>query len=102
MNYRKEIDTLRPPHAVLQSIGDNINSPKQDYGPTIGNVDYVLLFTSKRNDNRERKNDEDIFFSIKVDGRLVTRRRIFNNQYVIQRRFGVPQPRRQTFVLFAL
>jgi outer membrane protein OmpA-like peptidoglycan-associated protein len=68
VNYRKEIDTLRPPHAVLQSIGDNINSPKQDYGPTIGNVDYVLLFTSKRNENRERKNDEDLFFSVKVDG----------------------------------
>jgi len=31
VNYRKEIDTLRPPHAVLQSMGDDINSNKEDY-----------------------------------------------------------------------
>jgi len=68
VNYRKEIDTLRPPHAVLEPMGDNINSPEDDYGPTIGHVDYVLLFTSKRNQNEERKHDEDLFFSIKVDG----------------------------------
>jgi outer membrane protein OmpA-like peptidoglycan-associated protein len=68
VNYRKEIDTLRPPHAVLQSMGDEINSPKDDYGPTIGNVDFVLLFTSKRNVNKDGKNDEDLFYSIKVDG----------------------------------
>ncbi|MBS1487414.1 MAG: OmpA family protein [Bacteroidetes bacterium] len=68
VNYRKEIDTLRPPHSVLTSMGDLINSEKEDYGPAIGNVDYVLLFTSKRNKHRERAYDEDIFFSLKVDG----------------------------------
>ncbi len=68
VNYRKEVDTLRPPHAVLEPMGDHINSSKEDYGPTIGNVDYVLLFTSKRNKHHERAYDEDIFFSLKVDG----------------------------------
>jgi outer membrane protein OmpA-like peptidoglycan-associated protein len=68
VNYRKEIDTLRPPHAVLEPMGDLINSPKEDYGPTIGNVDYVLLFTSKRNVHQDGKFDEDLFYSIKVDG----------------------------------
>ena len=68
VNYRKEIDTLRPPHAVLEPMGDHINSPKEDYGPAIGNVDYVLLFTSKRNKHHQRAYDEDIFFSLKVDG----------------------------------
>jgi outer membrane protein OmpA-like peptidoglycan-associated protein len=68
VNYRKEIDTLRPPHSVLTSMGENINSPKEDYGPAIGNVDYVLLFTSKRTEHRDRAYDEDIFFSLKVDG----------------------------------
>lgn len=68
VNYRKEIDTLQPPHAVLENMGDHINSPKEDYGPAIGNVDYVLLFTSKRNKHRERASDEDLFYSIKVDG----------------------------------
>ena len=68
VNYRKEIDTLRPPHSVLTPMGDAINSSKEDYGPAIGNVDYVLLFTSKRNEHEERAYDEDIFFSLKVDG----------------------------------
>lgn len=68
VNYRKEIDTLHPPHSVLTRMGDHINSPKEDYGPAIGNVDYVLLFTSKRNAHQERAYDEDIFFSLKIDG----------------------------------
>lgn len=70
VDFRKEIDTLRPPRAVLTNIGDVVNSPAEDYGPTIGNVDYVLLFTSKRNHHAETEGafDEDIFYSIKVDG----------------------------------
>jgi outer membrane protein OmpA-like peptidoglycan-associated protein len=68
VNYRKEVDTLRPPHAVLESMGENLNSPKEDYGPAIGNVDYVLLFTSKRNTHQQRAYNEDIFYSYKVDG----------------------------------
>ena len=68
VNYRKEVDTLRPPHAVLEPMGEHINSPKEDYGPAIGNVDYVLLFTSKRNAHQHRTYNEDIFYSYKVDG----------------------------------
>ena len=68
VSYRKEIDTLRPPHSVLEPMGDLINSKKEDYGPAIGNVDYVLLYTSKRNEHEERAYDEDIFYSLKVDG----------------------------------
>lgn len=70
VEYRREIDTLRPPHAVLINMGDNLNSLKEDYGPTIGNVDSLLLFTSKRNKNNldARQYDEDIFYSERVDG----------------------------------
>ncbi len=71
VDYRKEIDTLRAPHAVLVNMGEGINSSKEDYGPTIGNADYVLLFTSKRNkskDSYQPTYDEDIFYSIRVDG----------------------------------
>jgi outer membrane protein OmpA-like peptidoglycan-associated protein len=68
VNYRKEIDTLRPPHSVLTSMGENINSAKEDYGPAMGNVDYILLFTSKRNEDQDRVYNEDIFYSLKVDG----------------------------------
>lgn len=68
--YRKEIDTLRPPQGVLMRMGDWVNSNKADYGPTIGNLDYVLLFTSKRNSRLsiERTYNEDLFFTTKEDG----------------------------------
>ena len=71
VDYRKDIDTLRPPHAVLVNMGDQINSPAEDYGPTIGNVDYLMLFTSKRNWHDigiDRTFDEDLFFSVRTDG----------------------------------
>ena len=69
--FRKEIDTLRPPQGVLLNMGEAINSDKADYGPTIGNVDDVLLFTSKRNghvDPLNKNYNEDLFYSRKVDG----------------------------------
>ena len=68
--YRKDIDTLRPPHAVLVNMGDYINSDKEDYGPTIGPADNVMLFTSKRHvhtDGMQRVFDEDLFFTTRVD-----------------------------------
>lgn len=68
--FRKEIDTLRPPQGVLVRMGDWVNSDKADYGPTIGNLDYLLLFTSKRNSRLsiERSYNEDLFFTRKEDG----------------------------------
>ncbi|MFN8342549.1 MAG: OmpA family protein [Cyclobacteriaceae bacterium] len=71
VDLRKEIDTLRPPHNVLTNMGDAINSRKEDYGPTIGNIDDVLLFTSKRNIHEvdfKRTYDEDLFISVRSDG----------------------------------
>ena len=68
--YRREIDTLRPPQGVLLRMDDNVNSDRADYGPTIGNLDYLLFFTSKRNENDhalERTFNEDIFFTTRVD-----------------------------------
>ena len=70
VNYRKEIDTLRPPQGVLLNMGEAINSDKADYGATIGNVDNVLLFTSKRNSHDDPLNktyNEDLFYSLKYD-----------------------------------
>ncbi|MCB0492881.1 MAG: OmpA family protein [Cyclobacteriaceae bacterium] len=71
VDLRKEIDTLRPPKSVLINMGDDINSLKEDYGPTIGNVDDILLFTSKRNLKYvagERVVNEDLFFSLTMPG----------------------------------
>lgn len=68
--YRKEIDTLRPPQGVLLNMGDMVNSDKEDYGPTIGNVDTLLLFTSKRNSNKDPMNktyNEDLFYTTRHD-----------------------------------
>jgi outer membrane protein OmpA-like peptidoglycan-associated protein len=69
VDYRREIDTLRPPHGVLVNMGPLINAPQAaDYGPTIGNRDDVLLFTSKRNSTKigvEKIVNEDIFYSVK-------------------------------------
>src|SRR5690606_16277728 len=70
VEYRKEIDTLRPPKGVLLNMGYGVNSEKEDYGPTIGNVDNVLLFTSKRNskiDPLTKTYNEDLFYTIKTD-----------------------------------
>ncbi|HZB13594.1 MAG TPA: OmpA family protein [Chryseolinea sp.] len=70
VDYRKEIDTLRPPQGVLLNMGEAINSDKADYGATIGNVDNVLLFTSKRNSHVDPMNksyNEDLFYSMKFD-----------------------------------
>jgi outer membrane protein OmpA-like peptidoglycan-associated protein len=68
--FRKEIDTLRPPQGVLMKMGEWVNSQKADYGPTIGNLDFLLLFTSKRNSGMgiERTYNEDLFFTRKEDG----------------------------------
>jgi outer membrane protein OmpA-like peptidoglycan-associated protein len=71
VEYRKEIDTLRPPQGVLLNMGQTVNSPKADYAPTIGNVDTLLLFSSKRNahsQSLERRYDEDLFFSVQEYG----------------------------------
>jgi outer membrane protein OmpA-like peptidoglycan-associated protein len=71
VEYRKEIDTLRPPQGVLINMGQTVNSLKADYAPTIGNVDTLLLFSSKRNNHAqtlERTYDEDLFYSIRDMG----------------------------------
>lgn len=70
VNYRREIDTLRPPQGVLLNMGYGVNSEKEDYGPTIGNIDNVILFTSKRNlikDPLGKHYNEDLFFAVKTD-----------------------------------
>lgn len=69
--YRKEIDTLRPPQGVLLNMGEGINSRKADYAPTIGHVDTLMLFSSKRNSQGasfERSYNEDLFYSVKDMG----------------------------------
>lgn len=68
--HRKLIDTLRPPRGVLLNMGELINSPSADYGPSLSILNNVLIFTSKRNNSGlsfAPKENEDIFTSKKDD-----------------------------------
>ena len=64
--HRKLIDTLRPPRGVLLNMGETVNSPKADYGPSLNIENNVLIFTSKRNTSGlafAPTENEDIFIS---------------------------------------
>jgi len=70
VEYRKLIDTLRPPRGILLNMGQEINSSSADYAPSLNVHDNVLIFTSQRNSldlTVRRTFNEDIFFSTKDD-----------------------------------
>jgi outer membrane protein OmpA-like peptidoglycan-associated protein len=72
VDYRREVDTLRPPRSVLLNMGPLVNSKFSDYGPALSDTDDLMLFTSKRNSHHrgvDKVNDEDIFYSRK-DGEV--------------------------------
>ncbi len=66
VEYRTLIDTLRPPRGILLNMGQEINSAKADYAPSLNVQNDVLIFTSQRNDldlSIRRTFNEDLFFS---------------------------------------
>ncbi len=66
IDYRREIDTLRPPRGWQLNMGHLINSEFSDYGPSISVSNNVLIFTSKRNlvpRGLGEGQNEDIYFS---------------------------------------
>lgn len=64
VDYRKDIDTLHPPHSVLLNMGPEVNSKDADYGPSITADKKMLLFTSRRNKiGIEKKSNEDLFYT---------------------------------------
>lgn len=68
VEYRKMIDTLRPPRGILLNMGKQINSPSADYAPSLSVQNDILMFTSQRNNNDltvKRTFNEDIFYSVK-------------------------------------
>ena len=71
VEFRKAVDTLRPPRGVLLNMGEDVNSKFEDYGPAFSGSDDVLLFTSKRNQVKnalEKIENEDLFLSKKNGG----------------------------------
>ncbi len=71
VEYRKEIDTLRPPRGVLLNMGSTVNSDRSDYGPALNITNDVLIFTSKRNvmeRGLDKIENEDLFSSKSEEG----------------------------------
>ena len=72
VDYRRQVDTLLPPRSVLLNMGNQINSPSEDYAPALSLNKNLLLFTSKRNTEgrlmiRQMPN-EDLYFSQGQEG----------------------------------
>ena len=66
VEYRKQVDTLRPPRGVLLNMGNWINSDYADYAPALNNEDNYLLFTTKRDVSEnplDRKHIENLYYS---------------------------------------
>lgn len=53
VEYRKAVDTLRPPRSVLINMGEDINEKNvADYGPALSGNGTVLIFTKRKIDKR--------------------------------------------------
>jgi hypothetical protein len=69
VDFKKDIDTIHPPHSVLLNMGPEVNSKDADYGPSISENKNLLLFTSKRNkQGLEKTTNEDLFYCVGEDG----------------------------------
>ena len=74
VDFRRNIDTLRPPTGVLLSMGPEINSRYPDYGPAVAQNEDTLIFTSRRTRRKEgsflnpASANEDLYLSQGIDG----------------------------------
>ncbi|MBJ6117000.1 OmpA family protein [Pontibacter sp. BT310] len=69
VEYRKSVASFQPPKGVYLNMGNAINSPFEDYGPTINSEDEVLIFTSQRNTQGiNGRANEDLFYSRQENG----------------------------------
>lgn len=68
VEFRRQVDSLIPPKGVFLNMGDALNSPYEDYGPSLSTDNEVLFFGTKRN-RRTIKGvehiNEDIYFATK-------------------------------------
>ena len=89
VEFRRNIDTLRPPTGVLLSMGPEINSRYPDYGPAVAHNEDTLIFTSRRTRRKESSvlgpatANEDLYLSQGIDGYWdeATPMRDINTQY---------------------
>ena len=74
VDFRRNIDTLRPPTGVLLSMGPEINSRYPDYGPAVARNEDTLIFTSRRTRRKESSvffpetANEDLYLSKGIEG----------------------------------
>ncbi len=74
VDFRKSIDTLKPPHSVLTPLGSEINGSFEDYGAAVNRKEDTLYFTTRRSKKRATRMDnnpqfnEDIYFSWGQEG----------------------------------
>lgn len=89
VEFRRNIDTLRPPTGVLLSMGPEVNSRYPDYGPAVAHNEDTLIFTSRRTRRKESSvltapsANEDLYLSQGIDGYWdeATPMRDINTQY---------------------
>ncbi len=72
VEYRRLIDTLRPPKSVLANMGDLVNSRSvPDYGPSINVHDSFMIFTKRTLDKKHigatPRYNENLYFSKNYD-----------------------------------
>ncbi|HEY8402913.1 MAG TPA: OmpA family protein [Cytophagaceae bacterium] len=73
VEYRKAIDTLRPPQSVFLNMGELVNDNKfPDYGPTLNVNNDILLFTKRKKELTSTKlsfrENEDLYYTKNYDG----------------------------------
>lgn len=72
VEYRKAVDTLRPPRGVFLKLSDAVNSKSEDYAPTLNMEANMMIFSSRRkksnNSMTSAQLNEDIYMSKSYDG----------------------------------
>jgi hypothetical protein len=73
VEYRRLIDTLRPPKSVFLNMGELVNDARfPDYGPAMNVHDDFLIFTKRKKELNSTKlayrENEDLYFARNYDG----------------------------------
>lgn len=71
VEYRKAVDTLRPPRGVFLKLDDAVNSKAEDYAPTLNMEANTMIFSSRRKKSQNISNsqlNEDLYVSKSFDG----------------------------------
>ena len=73
VEYRKAIDTLKPPKSVFLNMGELVNDMKYpDYGPAMNFKSNILIFTKRKKELTDTKlsyrENEELYFSKNYDG----------------------------------